>query len=483
MADPVSLPLWLFALILLFAAISFATHFLFPSVRWFFRRRAERLVRQLNRRLQRPIEPFKLLRRYDLIQRVLYHPDVTRAILDHARAAGLREDVAFEQARRYAREIVPAFSAYAYYGWGVWLARRLSNALYRVRLEHQDAAALAAVDPEATLVFVMNHRSNMDYVLVTHLSAERSALAYAVGEWARVWPLSPLVRSMGAYFIRRRSGDGLYRPVLRRYVQMSTEAGVTQAIFPEGGLSLDGGLQAPRLGLLRYITDAQAQATRDVVFVPVALNYDRVLEDRVLIGSDGSGRFAVSIPRGIWATAKQLWLRVTGRFHRFGTAAVRFGTPLSLRAEPALARDPEALAARLMAEIARNVPVLPVPLIAHLLLEAPRRRAALAEDLARLRARLDPGAPPPAPAEGARLTRSALRLLEERGIVVEAAGFLRIDPAERELAAYYARSIAHLMPAGDAAETAGPAEAGAEEAEGGAASCCTREGLSAGARS
>ena len=110
-------------LILLFAAISFATHFFFPSVRWFFRRRAERLVRRLNRRLQRPIEPFKLLRRYDLMQRVLYHPDVTRAIVDYAAQKQVREDVAFERARRYAQEIVPSFSAFAYFGWGVRLAR------------------------------------------------------------------------------------------------------------------------------------------------------------------------------------------------------------------------------------------------------------------------------------------------------------------------------------------------------------------------
>lgn len=61
------------------------------------------------------------------------------------------------------------------------------------------------------------------------------ALSYAVGEWARVWPLEMLVRSMGAYFVRRDSGDPLYRAVLQRYVQMATAAGLTQAVFPEGG--------------------------------------------------------------------------------------------------------------------------------------------------------------------------------------------------------------------------------------------------------
>ena len=37
------------------------------------------------------------------------------------------------------------------------------------------------------MIFVINHRSNMDYVLVTYVAATSSALSYAVGEWAKVW--------------------------------------------------------------------------------------------------------------------------------------------------------------------------------------------------------------------------------------------------------------------------------------------------------
>lgn len=57
---------------------------------------------------------------------------------------------------------------------------------------------------------------------------------------------------MGAYFVRRNSGDDLYRRVLERYIAMATEAGVPQAVFPEGGLSRDGRLREPRLGVLDY---------------------------------------------------------------------------------------------------------------------------------------------------------------------------------------------------------------------------------------
>ncbi|WP_374015389.1 1-acyl-sn-glycerol-3-phosphate acyltransferase [Phaeobacter sp. A36a-5a] len=336
MTQTVELPLWLFVLIVLFAAITFASHFLFPSVRWFFRRRLERAVARLNRRLERPIQPFKLARRYDMIQRLIYDPQVAQAIADHARAQGIPENVAFEEARRYAREIVPSFSAVAYFSIAIRLARFLSNAIYRVRLGHLDEAAVKAIDPEATVVFVMNHRSNMDYVLITYLVADRSALSYAVGEWARVWPLSRLIRAMGAYFIRRKSRNDLYRRVLATYVRLATQGGVTQAIFPEGGLSLDGALAQPKVGLLKYIVDGQAaqgEGGRDVVFVPVALNYDRVLEDKILTSAAKSGdrRFRARIHVVAVRMLRQLWLWATRRYQRSGYAAVSFGRPLSLR--------------------------------------------------------------------------------------------------------------------------------------------------------
>ena len=81
------------------------------------------------------------------------------------------------------------------------------------------AGLTQSADPDGTIVFVMNHRSNMDYILVAFLAAERTTLSYAVGEWARIWPLQTLIKSMGAFFVRRNSGNPLYRCVLERYVR------------------------------------------------------------------------------------------------------------------------------------------------------------------------------------------------------------------------------------------------------------------------
>lgn len=463
MTQTVEMPIWLLILILLFAAVTFASHFLFPSVRWFFRRRLERVVARINQKLERPIQPFKLARRYDMIQRLIYDPQVSQAISEHAKAEGIPENVAFEEARKYAREIVPSFSASAYFGFAIRAARFLSNALYRVRLGHHDDKELSGIDPDATVVFVINHRSNMDYVLVTYLAADRSALSYAVGEWAQVWPLSGLIRAMGAYFIRRKSRNELYRKVLARYVRLATEAGVTQAMFPEGGLSQSGALMPPKLGLLKYITDDFSPDGRDVVFVPVSLNYDRVLEDTILIAAadDPAHRFNARIGVITANAFKQLWLRVTGRYHRFGYAAVSFGAPVSLREFSAghTGDITMPLARTLMKRIGENIPVLPVPLVSWMLLRnGPMTRADVEAGMAA--AITDtPRAHIHMPREDRNYAAEVgLRQLVERGALVLEGGLYTVKDGRADLLTFYANSIRHLMPGPDMEVSAGANE-------------------------
>ena len=450
MFEPVTLPAWQFVLILLFAGASFLSHFLFPSVRWFFRRRMERAVDRLNQRLERPIQPFKLVRRQDYVTRLVYDSQVMEAVAAHARDSGEPRSVVFARAQSYAREIVPGFSTATYFGFAIRVARGLSRLFYTVHLGRGDAQMLRGIDSRSAVVFVMNHRSNMDYVLVTWLAADRSALSYAVGEWARVWPLKALIRAMGAYFIRRRYSTPLYRAVLARYVQMSVQEGVTQAMFPEGGLSLNGAVGAPRKGLLHYIVrDFAPSGERDVVFVPVALNYDRVLEDRVLIkaAETGTRRFPVRLATAAGWVGRLVWQKLRGRFQTFGHAAVCYGQPLSLRAF--LTDDPgastETLAEVLMTRIRAAVPLLPVPLAAAALVRSGGRGAeaaviatgaALIAEAQALGANLHlPGAS----AETA--LREGLAALVLRGIVRREGEALSIAPGQDSALGYYAASV------------------------------------------
>ena len=389
MSSTVTLPLWLVVLVGVLSIMAALDHLLLPSARWVMRRRLNRAIDELNTRLKLRIQPFKLAKRQSLIDQLVFDPDVLGEIEHYAKANGVTRAVAQELARHYAREIVPSFSAYAYFGIGARLARWISTMLYRVRLGYMDEDALKTVDPDSAVIFVINHRSNMDYVLVTYMASTSSALSYAVGEWARVWLLQSLIRSMGAYFVRRDSRDPLYRKVLARYVHMAVAGGLAQAVFPEGGLTRDGKLQPPKLGLIGYmVAGFDAKGPRDAVFVPVGINYDRVLEDRLQLGSlaikqGGRARHRFNLVVLLKALFAHIALRLRGRWYRFGYACVSFGAPLSLRQyvkergidfrvldQATRFAEVERLANVLMAKVGAVVPALPVALVATALLDA-----------------------------------------------------------------------------------------------------------------
>jgi glycerol-3-phosphate O-acyltransferase len=479
MSDPIALPLWLVLVLLLLASWATLDRLLVPSVRWYLRRRVNRVIDELNARLKIGIQPFQRTRRQVLIDRLLYDPSVLQAVDLSARESHVPREVLLADVERYAREIVPAFNAYFYFRLGYWLSRWFARLLFRVRLAAIDEAGLAAVPADSTVVFLMNHRSNMDYILVTYLAADRTALSYAVGEWARIWPLQTLIRATGAYFVRRNSRDPLYRRVLSRYIQMATAAGVTQAVYPEGGLSRDGHLRPPKLGLLDYMLRSfDPQGERDLVFIPVGLNYDRTLEDRTLL-LDVEPRPDARPRRAAGTTARfvlrQLALAAHSRWHRFGYACVVFGRPISMRtylgahgldfrALPAGEHSAhlEALGTELMAAVGAVIPVVPVALMAAVFVERAER-----------------GLPPLSPLElkaaayrrmadlalaGATVyvprrdqdyaIEAGLRMLTLRHLVEERQGLFAANPAELTLLRYYANSIDHFRaPAATTAAT------------------------------
>jgi glycerol-3-phosphate O-acyltransferase len=452
---------------------------LVPGVRWYLRRKVNRVIRQINTRLNVELPQFKLTRRQALIDRLFHDSKVQDAIARECREKGLPREVVAARVDRCAREIVPAFNAYLYFGAGYSLGKTLAKLLYRVRLGYTDTQAIAAVNPKSSIVFVMNHRSNMDYVLVAFLVAERVALSYAVGEWARVWPLQQLIRSMGAYFVRRKSGDPLYRMVLQRYVQMAVEAGVPQAVYPEGGLSADGRLRPPRLGLLDYMLKSFDPASeRDIVFVPVGINYDRVLEDRTLLlkldAAAPRRGLTYAIARTAAFVAGNLWLMLTGRWHRFGYACVNFGKPISMRDyvrqhgidfrqldDEDRHREVERVGAQVMDAIARIIPVLPVSLVATVFLrnhDAGWSELELKSAAYDLILRLEKaGAHIYVPRGDLDYAIGVgLRMLLLRRIVTEQEGLYRANPADAALLSYYANAIEPLVTAAGGPQTAPP---------------------------
>ncbi len=444
---------------------------------WLTRATRAAVRARLRRAALRKLHDFRTrLARYHLQDRRLVKdalaqdPAVEAAIVAHARAHNHPDAAVRRRVTRYVDEIVPYLNVLSYYKIGYNLAKILVNLLYKTSVDYQDEAALGRIPKKDVVVYLMNHRSNADYVVVAYVLARGVHVSYAVGEWARAWPLEYVFKSFGAYFVRRRYREPLYHAVLERYVQLITRNGVTQGIFPEGGLSRDGRLRPPKLGLLDYIcrTLLDPAFARDIWFVPVALNYDRVLEDRSLIREliderDRPGRLAQLATVASYLIGNTLRL-LTGRLQRYGRAAVNFGTPLSLRAwlaqaPPGLLDWPrerrlpelERLAREMLDRIGAIVPVTPVPLAAAALLSfeqtaIPKR--ALLERMDELRDRLREvnGKVVRGGARILDIWDRAWRMLRLRRLVVEDGETLVVLPRGRPLLEYYANSIAHLLP-------------------------------------
>ena len=432
-----------------------------------------RSMRSIRREFRARIDRFKRTSKGQIRASLLADPAVAEAVASHARETGESETEAWARVQTYVEEIVPSFNLISYYRLGYGIARVLIPLLFKVSVGYEARAALDAIPRDSVVLYLMNHRSNADYVVVAYVLSGRVALSYAVGEWARVWPLEAVFKSFGSYFVRRRYREPLYHRVLERYVQLITRNGVTQGVFIEGGLTRDGRLREPKLGLLDYIVRVKSEPGFDRPFhiVPVALNFDRVLEDRSLLREQRPESERLRRPEQLLEVASYV-VKVSARFllrraRRYGRACVNFGAPLDVDAwlaerpgvldlpkEERLPRLKE-LADDVMQRIADIMPVTPVPLAATALLHHPGdriTRGAWEEILDRLRATLrstgahvvgDEKTSPEI------LDRALIMLTLRRVVRPEGDGY-RVDRAQDALLHYYANSIAHFFDTGEA---------------------------------
>lgn len=466
LSNPVTLPLWLMLIVVFISIIYVVEKIFVPSVRWMIRRKVNRVIREINEHLQIGIRPFQLTKRKVLIDRLVFDPKVIETMDAHSREHNMPREVAQDEVRRYAREIVPAFNAYIYFRFIYRLCRFVCRQLYRVRVGVADENEIRNIDRNATVVFVMNHRSNLDYLLVAYLASRQTTLSYAAGEWAKVFLLQQLIRAMGAFFVRRNSGNALYRCVLERYVHMASREGVCQAVFPEGGLTKTGALVPPKLGFLDYMLRGfDASKDRDIVFIPVGINYDKVLEDRVQTnagkGIRGSRSTIYWIGKVLRFVAVHFSMPKSERRDLFGYASVNFGHLVSARefAEQRginfceLDRDARfthtgELAETLMNGIGFVTPILPVPLIAHALSRADNEVLSENEMLTTVYALTDElmakGAPLRAAEKpGKKTLLKALALMAHHQLIVPDGDGFKVFADNRDLVTYYANSIAH----------------------------------------
>src|SRR5262245_65441608 len=104
MAGSVTIPLWVALALGGLAAIALIDRLFGPAVGWWLRRRANRAIDELNQRLRLKIPPFKLARRRQLIEQLLFDPEVLKAVDDEAKARGEPTRIAYARAARYGTE-------------------------------------------------------------------------------------------------------------------------------------------------------------------------------------------------------------------------------------------------------------------------------------------------------------------------------------------------------------------------------------------
>lgn len=420
------------------------------------------------------VDRFKLTKKTVVKEKLLADEFIVDAVKEHAVEFSMEEATVWRRVDAYIDEIVPFFNILTYYKVGLAVSKGLLGFFYKVSAEYAGRESSEMLPRDAIVIYLMNHRSNADYVLVGYVLSGRVAISYAVGEWARTFPLEYIFKSFGAYFIRRKYREKLYHAVLERYVQLITRNGVTQGIFLEGGLSRDGKLGKAKIGLLDYLLGvARDPAMRRRLFiVPVAINYDRVLEDRSLLreldAREGRKRPPLhaqlgEVLRYVWWNIARL---VARRWKRYGRAAVVIGEPMSIepwineqdRETGGLFDIPRAdrlarvqiLSDSVLERIAAIVPVTPVTLacaalqsfdgdfISHKQLLS--RMAEMHDVLNELNARV-------IHREGTveDIFERAWRMLRMRRILVKVGEGYAILPGGRPLISYYANSISHLL--------------------------------------
>ncbi len=470
MGGTIEIPIWFFVILMLGLAISLYRLVIDPLIRRTWRRWSTRALEEVNPNLQLKLSPITLMRRRSLADKVAHDPVLLKAIEPIAKERGVAVSELKSELEEMAYEIVPAFNPFFYFRLGYWMARHALRSFYRVRVGFEDEKSLEDVTSKNAVVFVSNHRSNVDYMLVTYLTSQRTMLSFGAGEWSQVFPIEQMLRSAGGYFVRRDSGDPLYRKVLERYVQIASEANVPHAIFPEGQLSTDGRLSPAKFGILTYITRRYVpDNSPDLVFIPIACNYDRVPEDINVIEHDTfqfrrmGARYVVR--SGVVFAFRTIWEMVAWR-RSYGFACAAFGRPVSFvewlreRDMDWMELDPGARYQALtefgngvMDNIRGLIPVTPVPVLCHVLRPYGESHVEEKELLAGFRARIEQAEDHDAtiilPRNDSRLALlHALNQLVARKILFHHGGReYSVNPENAPLVDYYANTIEHLLDA------------------------------------
>lgn len=292
----------------------------------------ERTVRRLARALQiflyreeRVVWGPALLPRRVVREQVLRDPELARLVRRLAAERGVPRRTVQKEARAYISEMAANFKG-LYFGILEILFNRIFPRVF-AGLEISGLERVTEVIKQHPVVLVPSHRSHFDYLILSYIFHTNylSPPHIAAGINLSFWPMGPLFRGAGAFFIRRSFDDNeLYKMVFRKYLTFLIREGYTQEFFIEGGRQRSGKILAPKLGMLTAIINAFAQGVRrDLYFVPISIHYGRIPEEEAYTREiRGEEKERESL--GALLRARSILSR------RYGTAYVSYGKPISL---------------------------------------------------------------------------------------------------------------------------------------------------------
>ena len=264
--------------------------------------------------------------RRNLVKGLIHGPLVHQAILDEAERSKTSVAKVEAQALRYGNEIASDYAYTAIRFLEVVLSWFWNKIYDGIKVNHIEAVQEVAHGHE--VIYVPCHRSHIDYLLLSYLLFKNGLTPphIAAGINLNMPVIGTLLRRGGAFFMRRTfKGNPLYTSVFNEYLHTLFTRGFPVEYFVEGGRSRTGRMLQPKTGMLAITLRSFLRSNRlPVVFVPVYIGYERVLEGRTYLGElRGASKKKESIfdiVKVINAIRKQ----------RFGHVWVNFGEPLKL---------------------------------------------------------------------------------------------------------------------------------------------------------
>ncbi|MFV3334445.1 glycerol-3-phosphate 1-O-acyltransferase PlsB [Pseudomonas sp. NY15437] len=288
-------------------------------------RMVQRILRVHFRNQKTAVIGPDLSHRRTLVKGLLRAPLVRQAIQEECDTQKISQEKAEALALRYANEIAADVSYPVIRFLEVTLTWFWNKLYEGVKVNHIERVQDVAQGHE--IVYVPCHRSHIDYLLLSYLLFRNGLTPphIAAGINLNMPVVGSILRRGGAFFMRRSfKGNQLYTAVFNEYLHTLFSRGFSTEYFVEGGRSRTGRMLHPRTGMLAItLRSFLRDSRRPIVFVPVYIGYERVLEGRTYLGEL---RGAAKKKESIFDIFK-----VIGALRqRFGQVWVNFGEPIHL---------------------------------------------------------------------------------------------------------------------------------------------------------